>query len=133
MTSFTGLIRSVTRLGDLVVASVVMVWTFLWASTRRSSDRSGSVELVVLDTSYAWKQIEDRDLHFAITARECDGLFDHVTSIHPLVGADEDIDVDSAVSEHHLGNRHCFVEVSVSGDRPERGATLSQGGGADSD
>ena len=101
------------------------MWTFLWASTRRSSDRSGSVELVVLDTSYAWKQIEDRDLHFAITARECDGLFDHVTSIHPLVGADEDIDVDSAVSEHHLGNRHCFVEVSVSGGRRERGATLS--------
>lgn len=79
----------------------------------------------MLDTSYSWKQIEERELHFAITARECDGLFDHVTSIHPLVGADEEIDVASAVSEHHLSDRHRFVEVSVSGGRPETGPTLS--------
>ena len=125
MTTPTGLIRIVTRLSDLVVASVVTAWTVLWAATRRSSDRSGSVELVVLDTSYSWKQIEERELHFAITARECEGLFDSVTSVHPLVGADEEIDVDSAVSEHHLGDQHRFVEASVSGGRPERGATLS--------
>ena len=44
--------------------------------------------LLVLDAAYSLATIRDRELEQSVVARDLDGWFDHVWSVHPLVGAD---------------------------------------------
>ena len=82
--------------------------------SRKKYPLTNSNSLLFLDTSYSLKQIYDRELEYALSARDCEGLFDRVWSIHPLVGADLNVDIDESIQITSISDIHKFVEVSVS-------------------
>ena len=99
---------------DIVYAFFLFAFIFFWMLTRKKYPLTNSNSLLFLDTSYSLKQIYDRELDYALSARDCDGLFDRVWSIHPLVGADQNVDIDESMQITSISNMHKFVEVSVS-------------------
>ena len=99
---------------DIVYAFFLFVFFIVWMLTRKKCLLASSNSLLFLDTSYSLKQIYDRELEYALSARDCDGLFDRVWSIHPLAGADENVDIDESMTVTSVSDTHKFVEVSVS-------------------
>ena len=99
---------------DLVYAFFLFVFIFFWMLSRKKYPLTNSNSLLFLDTSYSLMQIYDREFEYALCARDCDGLFDRVWSIHPLVGADQNVDIDESMQITSISDMHKFVEVSVS-------------------
>ncbi len=99
---------------DIVYAFFLFILIFFWMLSRKKYPLTNSNSLLFLDTSYSLKQIYDRELEYALSARDCEGLFDRVWSIHPLVGADKDTDIDEPITITSVSDVHKFVEVSIS-------------------
>lgn len=81
---------------------------------RRRTPPAGR-ELLVLDAAYSLASIRTRELEGAVTARDLEGWFDHVWSVHPYVGADP-VDDDHAaggVITTELAPRHTLLEGHV--------------------
>lgn len=69
--------------------------------------------LVVLDNCYSLSLIQERRLEHMVTGRDLDGFFDHVWSVHPLVGASPEHDAERGVGRPtwtSVGSRHTVVE-----------------------
>ncbi len=116
---------------DLIMAVVTAGITVTRMLLLRRSVTVKSQGLVVLDASYTLDQVHDRELQWAITARDCDGLFDHVWSVHPMVGADGSAPGDGPLRVRGLSDSHTFIEAHMSvGPRwnrlPITGFVLSQ-------
>ena len=116
---------------DFLVAAIVVVTTVIRMLASRTKVGSKSLGLIVLDTSYSIAQVQERELQWSITARGCDGLFDHVWSVHPLVGADGSTPSFGPLRTQELVDDHTFVEAHLSTDRrwnhwPMTGFALSQ-------
>jgi glycosyltransferase involved in cell wall biosynthesis len=109
---------------DTALAALVGVFALLGAGVtrlfsrhRRRTDRK---VLMVFNTFYSLEVLRERGAESTITNRDLDGYFDHVWTVHPLVGADAfgaaptGPPVVTAISERH----------SVIEGRSERSATL---------
>lgn len=101
---------------DVVVAAVsgCAGLAVLLASPRPTRHRQGR-RLLVLDAAYQLDEVRERNLVHSITSRDLGGFFDHVWSVHPLVGA---ADGSKAVPRHdvpthELAPGHTFLEGSV--------------------
>ncbi|HET6965639.1 MAG TPA: glycosyltransferase family 4 protein [Acidimicrobiales bacterium] len=70
----------------------------------------------MLDAAYSLQEIRDRSLEASILARDLDGYFDHVWSVHPLIGADPNVEVGVVKPGRRierLAERHTIIEGSV--------------------
>lgn len=70
--------------------------------------------LLVLDAAYSLPAVRSRQLEHSITSRDLGGFFDHVWSVHPLVGADPlDTSTTGKIESHRLDPRNTFIEARV--------------------
>lgn len=99
---------------DLVVAVAAAGIAITRMLFRRRPVNVESRGLLILDASYTLDQVHDRELQWAITARDCDGLFDHVWNVYPMVGADGAAPADGPLRVRELSDSHTFVEAHLS-------------------
>ena len=86
-----------------------------------SAPASGEVgsarpKLLVLDNCYSLRLIEERHLQNSVTGRDLDGYFQHVWSVHPLVGASPEHGAQTRVGPptwHPLAPAHTVIEGSI--------------------
>ena len=98
------------------------------ASGRRRRARAGAIlnggrstqvsdrNLLVLDAAYSLRLVNERQLEQPILARDLDGFFDHVWTVHPLVGASPEhceADAFGAPRRTRLRKRHTVVEGPI--------------------
>jgi len=108
------------NVADAVGALAVLLGTtFVVAAralTRGTARPAESHRLLVLDAAYSLSAIRHRNLEPSVTSRDLDGYFEHVWSVHPLVGADPDEPRGRSVGrprEERLAPRHTFIEGAV--------------------
>ncbi|MBA2608915.1 MAG: glycosyltransferase, partial [Actinobacteria bacterium] len=104
------------RAVDAAVASVVVACALVILAATRAVPRrrrKGGKVLLVFNTFYSLKVLRERGTMHTITHRDLDGYFDHVWSIHPLVGADDPSAFAGAPSVTRLGPRHTVIEGRV--------------------
>lgn len=80
--------------------------------TRQHTDRN----LLVLDAAYSLRLVKERQLEQVILGRDLGGFFDHVWTVHPLMGASpEHHDADSvgALRRIEFSDRHTVVEGPI--------------------
>ena len=94
----------------LIVLGVTAIRMMLFR--RRAFVRSQG--LVVLDSSYTLDEINQKDLHWSISGRDCEGLFSHVWSVHPIVGAGNRPPTGCSLRVEELSPGHTFIEVHTS-------------------
>jgi len=117
---------------DLLLATVFVGVTILRMLVARRPKVVEARGLVVFDTSYTLDQVLDRGLQEAMTARSCNGLFSHVWSVHPMVGADGSVSFTRPLRVRKLNESHTVVEAYLSTGKawaqmPLSGFALSQG------
>ena len=86
--------------------------------TLRRERRTGVVgrRMLSLDATYSLAMIRARKLEHEITCRDLDGFFEHVWSVHPVVGASREHVVEYGTAgsrESRLADRHTMIEGSV--------------------
>ena len=74
------------------------------------------MKLLVIDTSYNFKAIQEKKLYQAIYSRDLNGFFSKVWSIHPF-GNIADISFEKSqfgkIEIHELNNNHSFIEGKI--------------------
>ena len=74
-------------------------------------------KLLVLDTSYTFEMIQERELIEAITCRDLDGFFTHVWSVHPYATVipprNKKVKINGSLESFPLGERHTVIEGKV--------------------
>lgn len=73
-------------------------------------------KLVVLDAAYSLRLIRQRQLNQVVLARDLDGFFDHVWSVHPVVGASPEhcpADAVGPIREYDISASHTVIEGTV--------------------
>jgi len=114
---------------DAILAGIVVFSGVVFAAIRaRRHDRNGARQILVLDASYTLETVRSRGLEQAILARDLGGYFEHVYSVHPLVGADQ-----SQVGHVPHGSprttlfadRHTFIEGRIAQTRALRRLPLT--------
>ena len=103
---------------DVLLALVIVGVTVLRVALFHRRVSAEFPGLVVLDGSYTFEEIDERDLHWSISGRDCEGLFDHVWSVHPMVGAAEQSPIGSPLRVRELSPWHTFVEAHTSVGQP---------------
>ena len=108
---------------DLLLAAVVFAAASLLvlASRRRPAGPSPRKVLMVFNNFYSLRVLRARGAEHTITHRDLDGYFDHVWTVHPLVGADESEPEEASAggpSRTELAKRHTLIEARVA--RTER-------------
>jgi glycosyltransferase involved in cell wall biosynthesis len=91
----------------------VVAWALL--SPRRAAGHDGR-HLLVLDCSYSLAVMRARQMEHVVLSRDLDGWFDHVWTVHPLVGASPDDPPETGegpVAVSQLAGRHTMVEGKV--------------------
>lgn len=76
----------------------------------------GIRRLLVVDTSYTLSTLRQREQLSTIICRDLDGFFDHVYTVHPLVGADaseDDATATGPIRKERLSERHTVIENPV--------------------
>lgn len=71
---------------------------------------------MVIDTSYTYDMIVERDLYSSVTCRDLDGFFDHVWSVHPfasLLVSDETKEKYGNLEIHLINDSHTFIDGKV--------------------
>jgi glycosyltransferase involved in cell wall biosynthesis len=69
--------------------------------------------MLVFDTAYTWKILNERNIANIVTQRDYAGWFDHVWTVHPVAGLLEPEDSPSRFGRpvvHELAPRHTFIE-----------------------
>lgn len=71
--------------------------------------------MLTFDGTYSLGIIRARKLEHEITCRDLDGFFDHVWSVHPMVGASPEDGTDSPdwFSVTEIADRHTMIEGSI--------------------
>lgn len=73
-------------------------------------------KLLVLDSSYAFEAIRERQLEDSVTCRDLDGFFEHVWTVHPfatLVTSDERTGKFGLPEVHTLAPAHTFIDGKI--------------------
>ncbi|HCV36386.1 MAG TPA: hypothetical protein DF783_05615 [Acidimicrobiaceae bacterium] len=102
---------------DLMLATVTVGITIIRVLLSRSPKAVESPGLVVLDVSYTLDQVRGRELEAAMTARSCSGLFSHVWSVHPMVGADGSTSDTGPLRISELSASHTVIEARLSSSK----------------
>ncbi|GMU52087.1 MAG: hypothetical protein AMXMBFR33_12330 [Candidatus Xenobia bacterium] len=107
--------RKLKSLLDAGLAATVLgpalVLGALRCQVRKTAPRGRGRRLLVLDMSYTLKAIRERKLLTPVLARDLDGFFEKVWSVHPLGPAEE----ASVIEESVLSERHVFIQGTVGG------------------
>lgn len=112
------LVAAKTAIGLVVmVLTALMTYATLFCNRRVESDVETGYSVLIVDASYTLDQIRARGLEAAVTSRDCGGLFEHVWSVHPLVGAELGENLSSPMRVTEVCPNHTFVETSVNGGR----------------
>ncbi|HEY5723639.1 MAG TPA: glycosyltransferase family 4 protein [Allosphingosinicella sp.] len=72
--------------------------------------------LLVFDTAYTWKILNERNIAAIITGRDQGGWFDHVWTVHPVASLLEPEDSPPRFGRpvvHDLAPRHTFIEGKI--------------------
>lgn len=110
------IVAAKTMIGLVVmVISPLVTYMTLFNNRRVDRDIQTGYSAVVVDASYTLDQIWARGLGTAVTSRNCGGLFRHVWSVHPLVGAEPGENLSSSMRITEVAPNHTFVETSVNG------------------
>ncbi|MDQ4133764.1 MAG: glycosyltransferase family 4 protein [Actinomycetota bacterium] len=84
--------------------------------SRQLTSRGGARKLLSLDSTYSLATIRERKLEHEITCRDLEGFFEHVWSVHPMVGASPEHVPGSGVgrpSIEQIAPRHTMIEGKV--------------------
>jgi glycosyltransferase involved in cell wall biosynthesis len=100
-----------------MLATVTVGITIIRVLLSRSPKAVESPGLVVLDVSYTLDQVRGRELEAAMTARSCSGLFSHVWSVHPMVGADGSTSDTGPLRISELSASHTVIEARLSSSK----------------
>lgn len=90
-----------------------------FSAVRRRSRRPASPsgwKLLVIEGSYSFSTLRERKIEHAVTSRDVGGLFSHVWTVHPALGASPDHSNGSTVgwpTFMTIGPRHTVVEGKV--------------------
>lgn len=69
--------------------------------------------MLVLDTAYSWKILNERNIASIVIGRDNQGWFDHIWTVHPIAGLLEPEDSPERYGKpvfHALAPRHTFIE-----------------------
>lgn len=114
-----GLIRPAISAIDFLAAGVVatkVVIVTVHQRTRPARPALDSPKLLTFEGTYSLETIRERGLEHEITCRDVKGFFEHVWSVHPVVGADPTHSPGSCVgrpSYTQLNPRNTMVEGKV--------------------
>ena len=104
---------------DLLLAALTLggaVLRILPAGRRRAKHAPPGRVLMIFNTFYSLSVLRSRGAEYTITHRDLDGYFDHVWSVHPLVGADPE-EFEHAPTGRPavtaLTDRHTVIEGGV--------------------
>jgi glycosyltransferase involved in cell wall biosynthesis len=118
----TGGPASATSPADVVLAGLSACAALPWllacalAVRWRRPAAAARRRLLVLDCAYSLGVLRQRQMEHVVTFRDFDGFFDHVWTVHPLVGASPDDPPDAGVGPvayEALDSRHTMVEGKV--------------------
>lgn len=122
-----------TKVLDVVAAALVATAVVARLLVRRCLPRRRPRRLLlVFDGSYSLATMRERELLPVITARDLGGWFDHVWTVHPLIGASpEHVGQPSSLEPVVLADRHTVIEGSVHDARvptrlPRLGVAIAQ-------
>jgi len=104
--------RAVDAVLALFVAACALILVAATRAVPRRRRESRKV-LLVFNTFYSLKVLRERGTVHTITHRDLDGYFDHVWSVHPLVGADDPTGTGGGLSVTPLAARHTVIEGRV--------------------
>lgn len=93
----------------------VLVRAFLGGGERQPGDRR-TPTMLTLDADYSMNTIRQRGLEQTVTAADLEGFFEHVWTVHPMVGADpvdRDVRFEQPIAVDALGERHTVIECSI--------------------
>lgn len=72
--------------------------------------------MLVFDTAYTMKILQERNLSSMVTSRDYDGYFDHVWTVHPVASILLPLDSPAAYGRpetYDLAPRHTFIEGKI--------------------
>lgn len=87
--------------------------TVMAKTSQKSVRLPAKRHMLVLDTAYTWKILNERNIAGIVTGRDNDGWFDHVWTVHPVAGLLEPEDSPERFGKpviHALAPRHTFIE-----------------------
>lgn len=79
--------------------------------TRRGDQRAGDRSLLVIDGSYTFDAIERLGLEQSVYARDLDGFFSHVWSVHPFGDVSVTQGGSGAPEVMKMNPRHSFIQA----------------------
>lgn len=104
---------------DVLLLSIIVPFVASWFVARmlwtRRVEPKGR-RMMVIDTSYSLYTIRTRGQERAILCRDLHGYFQHVTTVHPLAGADPNDPEDTRIGSIrtvHLNDSHTVIECPV--------------------
>jgi glycosyltransferase involved in cell wall biosynthesis len=109
-------VRVADLAGALGVAGLAAAWAGSTGLVRRLKRRPppAARRMLTFDGTYSLGMIRARKLEHEITCRDLDGFFDHVWSVHPLVGASpEHVVGPDWYSVTDIAPRHTMIEGAV--------------------
>jgi glycosyltransferase involved in cell wall biosynthesis len=100
--------------GTFAVAALVMLAmrSMGAAAARKSLPRT----LLYFNSAYSLHRLRERRAEHTVTYRDLNGFFDHVWTVHPMVGADPDEPPENSLGPPkatRISERHTFVEATV--------------------
>ena len=114
-----GLRTAVARVADIAgaatVAGVGAVCGLVAGISRRVRRRQHpkARRLLTFDATYSLGLIRERKLEHEITCRDLNGFFDHVWSVHPMVGASPEEVRGHWFTRTEVADRHTMIEGSI--------------------
>lgn len=86
--------------------------------TRTQGESGGAAKrhLLVFDTAYTWKILNERGIAGIVTGRDQGGWFDHVWTVHPVASLLDPEDSPTRFGRpvvHELAPRHTFIEGKI--------------------
>ena len=114
-----GLRTTVARVADIAgavtVAGIGAVCGISAGISRRARRRQRPTirRLLTFDATYSLSLIRERKLEHEITCRDLNGFFDHVWSVHPMVGASPEDVPGHRFTRTEVADRHTMIEGSI--------------------
>ena len=102
---------------DGVVSGFVVIVSVVRTLIKRGPEKSIQSGLIVIDAAYTFDQVVECGLEQSILSRSCDGLFDQVWNVHPIVGASPSDRAIGPIEIYSLGPDCLFVESHLAPSR----------------
>jgi glycosyltransferase involved in cell wall biosynthesis len=109
--------QSIRLLIDGVICGAIIIGSVIRTVIKRCPEKSAKSDLIVIDVAYTFDQVVERGLEQSILSRSCDGLFDRVWNVHPIVGASPGDREVGPIEIHNLRPDCLFVESHLARSR----------------